>query len=488
MARGTNQHTAATSTPRPNTARYLSIVFGMAFYWSTVDITRVDYFISLQAGSSNGAFAAFAAYCAVASAIIVFLFVKRKRVESLFKEKSWLVPVLSLVASLGVVLILFPFKSGSLVFWIARLCASTAPIFWFIVITLAWGRTIIQESARLGILIPALSFAIGIIITLCSLLPEPIGSIIIIVTPPATSVLWWLSANTKEGDLAISNRLADLENAQIPTFIVCGIFFCAAAFAHDFVNYSSSQAITAPFTQGIAVATSIMCVVLLSAALAISSRSKNPDHAFIVAWSTVAIAFFGCLFVTVLRTFPNAEGAGSILAACFMCFKLLLWIFTVSVARNSQVSSATAFSVLYLPINVLMVAVVGTVLPVILQLEESVIFAYRQEILLLLAFALLIVAFVFFVRYAPALSEAILESAKSTSNYETLSHVANEKELTARETEIVLLISQGYSSKTIAEMLYVSPETVRTHTKKIYRKLGIHNRQDIIKLVNSSKV
>nr|WP_255466443.1 LuxR C-terminal-related transcriptional regulator [Eggerthella hominis] len=103
----------------------------------------------------------------------------------------------------------------------------------------------------------------------------------------------------------------------------------------------------------------------------------------------------------------------------------------------------------------------------------------------MLAFALIVVAFVFFVRYAPALSEAILESAKSTSNYEILSHVADEKELTARETEIVLLISQGYTSKTIAEMLYVSPETVRTHTKRIYRKLGIHNRQDIIKFVNS---
>ncbi len=168
-----------------------------------------------------------------------------------------------------------------------------------------------------------------------------------------------------------------------------------------------------------------------------------------------------------------------------MCFKLLLWIFTASVARNSQVSSATAFSVLYLPINVFMVAVVGTVLPMLLQLEEAAVSAYREEMLLMLAFALVIVAFVFFVRYAPALSEAILDTAKRTSNYEILSHVADEKELTARETEIVLLISQGYTSKTIAEMLYVSPETVRTHTKRIYRKLGVHNRQDIIKFVNS---
>ena len=478
---GKANRSAAASTPRPSTARCLTIVFGMAFYWSTVDIARVDYFVALQAGSSNGEFAAFSTYCAVAIAVIVFLFTKRKRVESLFKERSWLVPALSLAVSLSVALFLIPFRSDGPVFWIARLCASMAPIFWFIVITFAWGRTIIQESARFGIMIPVLSFAVGIVVTLCSLLPDPIGSMIIIATPPITSILWQLSANKNDSAPPTSSRLADLENAQIPTFIVCGIFFCTAAF----VNYSSSRAITAPFTQGVAIPTSITCVVLLTAALIMGSRSKNHDHTFIVAWSTIAVAFFGCLFATALGMFPSGERAAAVLAGCFMCFKLLLWIFTASVARNSQVSSATAFSVLYLPINVLMVAVVGTVLPMLLQLEEATVSTYREEVLLMLAFALIVVAFVFFVRYAPALSEAILESAKSTSNYEILSHVADEKELTARETEIVLLISQGYTSKTIAEMLYVSPETVRTHTKKIYRKLGIHNRQDIIKFVNS---
>lgn len=484
MVREIDQH-ATTSTTRSNTARCLTIVFGMAFYWSTVDIARVDYFIALQAGSSNGEFAAFSAYCAVAIAVIVFLFVKRKRVESLFKEKSWLVSALSLVVSLSVALFLIPFRSDGPVFWIARLCASIAPILWFIVITFAWGRTIIQETARFGMLIPVLSFAVGIVVTLCSLLPEPIGTTIIIATPPITSILWQLSANKNDSDPPTSSRLADLENAQIPTFIVCGIFFCTAAFANVFVNYSSSRAITAPFTQAVAIPTSITCVVLLTAALIIGSRSKNHDHTFIVAWSTIAVAFFGCLFATALGMFPSGERAAAVLAGCFMCFKLLLWIFTASVARNSQVSSDTAFSVLYLPINVFMVAVVGTVLPMLLQLEEAAVSTYREEVLLMLAFALIVVAFVFFVRYAPALSEAILESAKSTSNYEILSHVADEKELTARETEIVLLISQGYTSKTIAEMLYVSPETVRTHTKRIYRKLGIHNRQDIIKFVNS---
>lgn len=482
------QTTAQALIPsRPDILRYLAIVFGMAFYWSMADITRVDFFISLQAGLSSGAWAAFAAYCAVAVASIVILFVKRAQVEKLLDEKRWFVPALSLAASLGAALILSPLQGSAPALWAARLCASTIPIFWFIVITFAWGRVIIRESARRGMGVAVLSFAVGIAVTFCSLLPNPLGDTVIIFTPFVTSVLWRLASDSSEEPPA-SNRLADLKNAQIPTFIICGLFLCAAGFAHDFANYSDSLSIASPFTQASALLTSATCAAFLSLALLISSRSSNADRMFIVAWSTLAIAFFGCLFATVLGAFAQPQQAGSILGAVFMGFKLLLWIFTANVARNSQISSTTAFSILYLPLNMLMLVVIGTALPVMLQFGDTAVTAYAHETFLGLAFALIAATFVFFIRYAPTITEAVLDSAKSTSNYETLSEVARGCGLTARETEIALLVSQGYSAKTIAEMLYVSPETIRTHTKRIYRKLGVHSKDDVIKLANPYKI
>lgn len=463
------------------------MIFGLAFYWSMADITRVDFFISLQAGLSSGAWAAFAAYCAVAVASIAVLFARRAQVEKLLCEKRWLAPALSLAASLGAALLLAPFQGTTAALWAARLCASAVPIFWFIVITFAWGRVIIGESARRGMGIAVLSFAVGIVVTFCSMLPNPIGNVVIALTPIATSVLWWLASGTSE-EPAPSNRLADLKNAQIPTFVICGLFLCGAGFAHDFANYSDTLSITSPFTQASALLTSLTCAVLLSLALLVSLRSRNADRMFIVAWSTLALAFFGCLFATVLGFFAEPQQAGSVLGAVFMGFKLLLWIFTTNVARNSQISSATAFSILYLPLNMLMLIVIGTALPVMLQFGDAAIGAYTQEILLALAFALIAVTFAFFIRYAPTATEAVLDSAKSTTNYEALSEVAHERGLTARETEIALLVSQGYSAKTIAEMLYVSPETIRTHTKRIYRKLGVHSKDDVIKLASPHKV
>lgn len=57
--------------------------------------------------------------------------------------------------------------------------------------------------------------------------------------------------------------------------------------------------------------------------------------------------------------------------------------------------------------------------------------------------------------------------------------------LTARETEITELIARGNTVARIAEMLFVSENTVRTHSKRIYAKLDIHKKQELIDLMES---
>lgn len=57
--------------------------------------------------------------------------------------------------------------------------------------------------------------------------------------------------------------------------------------------------------------------------------------------------------------------------------------------------------------------------------------------------------------------------------------------LSAREAEVMELIARGNSVARIAEMLVVSENTIRTHSKRIYNKLDIHKRQELIDLINS---
>lgn len=52
--------------------------------------------------------------------------------------------------------------------------------------------------------------------------------------------------------------------------------------------------------------------------------------------------------------------------------------------------------------------------------------------------------------------------------------------LTNREIELLKLVSDGYSNAEIEENLVITKNTVRTHLKNIYRKLGVQNRMQAV--------
>ncbi len=54
------------------------------------------------------------------------------------------------------------------------------------------------------------------------------------------------------------------------------------------------------------------------------------------------------------------------------------------------------------------------------------------------------------------------------------------KKLTLREKEILDLLSQGLRYKEIADRLFLSTETVRTHIHNIYEKLQVNSRTDAL--------
>ncbi len=60
--------------------------------------------------------------------------------------------------------------------------------------------------------------------------------------------------------------------------------------------------------------------------------------------------------------------------------------------------------------------------------------------------------------------------------------------LTARETEILRRLCDGENYKTIAEALFVSGHTIRTHIKHIYAKLHVHSRAEAVKKALKDKL
>jgi DNA-binding NarL/FixJ family response regulator len=53
-------------------------------------------------------------------------------------------------------------------------------------------------------------------------------------------------------------------------------------------------------------------------------------------------------------------------------------------------------------------------------------------------------------------------------------HAMNNEKLTPREAQVLRLLACGFTYSQAAERLGVSPHTITTHIKNLYRKLDVH--------------
>ena len=61
-------------------------------------------------------------------------------------------------------------------------------------------------------------------------------------------------------------------------------------------------------------------------------------------------------------------------------------------------------------------------------------------------------------------------------NQKQWSYVQNRYGLTPRERQIAELICQGHRNGSIAKSLRITPGTVKTHTRNIYRKVNVKSK------------
>ena len=61
--------------------------------------------------------------------------------------------------------------------------------------------------------------------------------------------------------------------------------------------------------------------------------------------------------------------------------------------------------------------------------------------------------------------------------------LARSSDLTRKEEDVLVLIAKGLSYPQICEQLVLSPNSIKTHARNIYRKLGVSSKQEAIQLV-----
>lgn len=105
--------------------------------------------------------------------------------------------------------------------------------------------------------------------------------------------------------------------------------------------------------------------------------------------------------------------------------------------------------------------------------------------LILFAIYLALISTSFAINTRTEKASIVIEATSPTASIQKRSDaLAAAHGLSPRELEVLYLLGRGYNHGYIATRLYISENTVRTHVRHIYSKLGISSREDLIELID----
>ncbi len=86
----------------------------------------------------------------------------------------------------------------------------------------------------------------------------------------------------------------------------------------------------------------------------------------------------------------------------------------------------------------------------------------------------------------PSLVTRIMQEFRGPSRRKFLRKSAAADKLSAREWEVMEMLSQGLSTEEVGKRLFVSPTTVRVHVSTVLRKLRVKDRESAFRLLSET--
>ncbi len=214
--------------------------------------------------------------------------------------------------------------------------------------------------------------------------------------------------------------------------------------------------------------------------------SKKP-HIKLMAWGTVLILVFAGVFIAMAASETLVATGYGILISGRLIVWVMLWMLLVEVSKRGRFDLALLMSLFFLiPRGISCV------------LSDTLKFFVPQDFfsapwlsalillveLALVASALAVIGLISSSRLVGPTQNPGQHNDQKSDRHSVCERLGQEHGLTDRETFVLEYLSMGYTLQRIADAQYVSTNTIRTHTKGIYRKLSCHSKQDIIDLVN----
>lgn len=210
--------------------------------------------------------------------------------------------------------------------------------------------------------------------------------------------------------------------------------------------------------------------------------NKKQSPLFIILYFTVVLAAFVLYGIYMVKYNYSASGTTLNMLAlqrwvfCGFMGIVYLWAF-LSILFWSRKQAPIAkkfirtFGACYLVFMVLSVAP--------LPIEQ--LFPFSRNLFIMVFLSLHLIPIFFMNLYLDKTREM---DDDSKSDFETrFSEFAEKHEISKRECEVVRLICQGYSNQEISDALFISLQTVKDHTHRIFVKTGVRNRVQLTNMI-----
>lgn len=219
------------------------------------------------------------------------------------------------------------------------------------------------------------------------------------------------------------------------------------------------------------------------AAMAAREANSSPLRLLNQAVYPVAVALLLALPVIDASSVAVASVVDVLTQTSFGVIVLAIWCSMASAARRVPLSPALVFPACFALLALSFVgglcgiAVIGT--------------AGRTICLLILTVYLALIA-VSFAQGNKSQKEGRTEPRSASSDSRNYIHrccdkLAGEHGLSPREREVLYYLGRGYNHGYVAEKLYISENTVRTHVRHIYGKLDVGSREELLALIDATE-
>lgn len=244
---------------------------------------------------------------------------------------------------------------------------------------------------------------------------------------------------------------------------------------------------------------STLLFVLFSGILAIaavhSAQSSVPSWNRAAFWIGALGVAIGLLIAPMLASFASTGEASPAATVDSGCMILLLGVCVLLLTYQNRLSPIQTFGVLLCGATVIEKIVAYILCPVALAAMGEVATSWAPAAILISQVAALAMLLLFLVRLCQGNVLALLfpetvpraVAGASDDRRATCAAIGVRGSLSERETDVLYYLSCGYSAKRTGETLFISERTVQTHTRNIYRKLMVHNRQAVIDMVEGER-